>query len=283
MTNKKTLTLSVIIPAYNEESYIGPCLDAIAQQTEPPDEVIVVDNNSQDGTVNIAKQYSFVKLLHQKKQGLRPTRDMGIAAATGDVVGRIDADSRMSPQWCQQVRRIFKEDPQVSAATGPCQYYDMPLEKVGLLFDRSIRKRLYEKDCTPVLFGSNMALRKSAWDEIYPLLCQDGEFFEDYDITLHLRELEKTIVYDDALVMGVSSRRLDDGPRDFAANMSLHTKTVAMHGTKSKVARYGKYIYLSTYPPLRMIRKVYDADQKKLSLKKALKKTSVARPDGANS
>ena len=59
----KNFSLSIIIPVYNEESHLRQCLDAIAKQIEKPDEVIVVDNNSTDETVQIAKSFSFVKVL----------------------------------------------------------------------------------------------------------------------------------------------------------------------------------------------------------------------------
>src|SRR5260221_7568754 len=94
------LRISIIIPAYNEEGHLPACLDAIAAQTLKPDEVIVVDNNSTDKTVEIAKKYPFVKLLNEKRQGLRYTRNTGLDAATGDVIGRIDTDSILSPKWC---------------------------------------------------------------------------------------------------------------------------------------------------------------------------------------
>jgi len=56
--------ISIIIPAYNEERYLGRCLDAIAAQSVRPYEVIVVDNNSSDDTAKVAQRYPFVTLLH---------------------------------------------------------------------------------------------------------------------------------------------------------------------------------------------------------------------------
>src|SRR6185437_1716246 len=62
---EKPLTLSLVIPAYNEERYIKHCLDAIASQTVTPMEVFVVDNNSTDSTAAIAKNYEFVQVLSE--------------------------------------------------------------------------------------------------------------------------------------------------------------------------------------------------------------------------
>jgi glycosyltransferase involved in cell wall biosynthesis len=66
----KTLSLTIVIPVFNEQNHISACLEAIAAQTAMPDEVIVVDNNSTDKTVQIAKQFAFVKIIKEKRQGV---------------------------------------------------------------------------------------------------------------------------------------------------------------------------------------------------------------------
>jgi glycosyltransferase involved in cell wall biosynthesis len=274
--NKKALTLSIVIPVYNEEDHIGDCLDAIAAQTVKPDEVIVVNNNSTDKSVDIIKRYPFVKLLHEEKQGLRFTRNTGMAAAAGTIIGRIDADVQITPDWCKVALQTFADD-SVMAASGPCFYHDMPAKRLGFLSDNSVRRALYSFD-EPVLFGSNMVLRKTAWEQVVDKLCTEGEFFEDHDITIHLRDLGLKIVYNQALVVGVSARRLDDDPKTFIEGMKLHTKTFEMHGLKNPVASGGKYIYITSYPLLKSIRKAYDPEGNKMSLKKALKKTTKPRP-----
>nr|MDQ2973765.1 glycosyltransferase [bacterium] len=63
------MTLSLVIPVYNEEYNIKRCLTAIAGQTIMPDEVIVVDNNCVDKTIEIAKSFGFVTVVKEPKQG----------------------------------------------------------------------------------------------------------------------------------------------------------------------------------------------------------------------
>ena len=115
MTNR--LRVSLVIPVYNEESHLAACLDAIAAQTVQPFEVIVVDNNSTDQTVAIAQRYPFVRLLHEKRQGVVFARDRGFTAARGDVIGRTDGDSILAPDWVAEIHRIFA-NPTVDAASG---------------------------------------------------------------------------------------------------------------------------------------------------------------------
>src|SRR5579885_2998873 len=114
---KQALTLSIVIPVYNEEHHIKACLDAIATQTVKPDEVIVVDNNCTDNTVKIAKTYSFVKVVPEPVQGRTAARNCGFNTATCDIIGRIDADSILLPNWVERVLVDFS-DPTVSGVTG---------------------------------------------------------------------------------------------------------------------------------------------------------------------
>ena len=117
--------VSIVIPAYNEESVIRQCLIAAVYQSVPAHEIIVVDNMSKDRTASIVTQMQqeypespIILLRQDKEQGLIPTRNFGLDNATGDILGRIDADSVVEPDWVEQVQKAF-EDLSTSAATGP--------------------------------------------------------------------------------------------------------------------------------------------------------------------
>ena len=92
--------LSVVIPALNEEGYVGGLLADISRQTRAPDEVILVDAGSDDGTVAVAGRFADVRILH----GERPVatgRNLGGRNATGDVVVFIDADVRLPEKFLE--------------------------------------------------------------------------------------------------------------------------------------------------------------------------------------
>lgn len=257
--------VSVVIPAYNEAAFVGNCLRALAEQTVRPHEVMVVDNNSSDETAKIAKGFPFVTLLRERRPGLRHTRNTGMDAATGEVVGRLDADAVPDATWVEELQHVFA-DPSVNAATGPCYYYDMPARGLGLSIDRSVRKLIFRVG-EPLLYGSNMAMRREAWRAIRPHICMQGEFFEDYDLSFHLREAGYRITFDPKLVVGVATRILDNSPREFFRTMQQHTTTFAMHGQRNRTAEMGKYVYLSTYPILKMLHDTYDPASGKFALK----------------
>jgi glycosyltransferase involved in cell wall biosynthesis len=86
--------LSIIIPVLNEERYVGSLLSDVAAQTRKPDEVLVVDAGSADGTVAVARSFPFVKLLHAGRP-VANGRNTGGRSAGGDVLIFLDADARL--------------------------------------------------------------------------------------------------------------------------------------------------------------------------------------------
>lgn len=88
--------VSVIIPAYNVEEYIGQCLESILNQTYKDFEVVIVDDGSNDRTVEIIEQYqnknSNISLLRQKNSGQSIARNKGLSVAKGEYIVYIDSD-----------------------------------------------------------------------------------------------------------------------------------------------------------------------------------------------
>ena len=211
ITNKK-LTVSIIIPAYNEEKVLNHCLESIKNQVEMPDQVIVVNNNSTDRTESIAKSYPFVKLLNEKKQGLIAARNKGFSASTGDIYARIDADSVLSKNWVKKLRKDFTDDTKVDAVTGPGAVYEValngryPLMFFSKLYFKSARK-FYNQE---ILWGSNMAIRKFVWLKIKNLACEnDTLVHEDVDLSILIHKVGGIIFYDKNLKVYIHGLRFN--------------------------------------------------------------------------
>jgi len=262
MTNPPP-TVSIVIPAWNEQGTIKACVLAAIEQTVPAVEIIVVDNMSTDGTAALvhaliaAHPDAPVKyLLQDDAQGLVPTRNLGLDSAIGDVVGRIDADSVLEPTWVAEVQRAFA-DPGVAASTGPVIYYDMPLRRFGLRADDAVRqvlRRLARE--YHFVFGSNMALRASAWRKIRGEVCRDidDELHEDIDISVHLHQHGLRVAYVSSMVAGMSARRIDDSPRDYLYYVQRFERTYARHGVRNVGVRVPMWLLLFAYPALKAVR-----------------------------
>jgi len=123
------MRLSFVIPAYNEEAYLGKCLDSIfneLKRSRYDTEIIVVNNASTDKTRAVAERYPGVKIVDEPQRGLVRARRAGFLAARGDLIANVDADTILSPNWLKTVFGEFEKNPKLVALSGPFIYYDLP-------------------------------------------------------------------------------------------------------------------------------------------------------------
>lgn len=94
--------ISIVIPAYNIQSYLGPTLDSILAQTYENLEIIVVNDGSKDATGDVADAYaakdSRIRVIHKENGGVTSARLRGVAEATGNYIGFVDGDDFIEPQ-----------------------------------------------------------------------------------------------------------------------------------------------------------------------------------------
>jgi len=100
--------VSVIIPAYNAGQYVERSLASIEAQTRKPNEVIVIDDGSTDGTGNLVKQFSGKSGLRivfgqQENKGPGAARNRGIKSSSGDIIVFLDADDTIYPDFLESV------------------------------------------------------------------------------------------------------------------------------------------------------------------------------------
>src|SRR3989344_5716630 len=128
------LSVSLIIPAYNEEKYIGACLDYVFKNFGGAFfEIIVVDNASRDRTREIAQHFPHVKIAYEERKGLTRARQRGFEEARGDILAYIDADTRMPAGWAETIAKEFERDKNLASLSGPYVYYDIPAWKQFLV------------------------------------------------------------------------------------------------------------------------------------------------------
>jgi glycosyltransferase involved in cell wall biosynthesis len=272
-------SVSIVIPTYNEEDYIGLCLEAIAAQTIKPKEVIVVDNNSSDNTVNIVQKFPFATLVREPDQGLFYARNTGMDHATADVIARIDGDTMVEPDWIAAITDAFS-DPDVCAVSGPVGYHDMPLAE----FTRRAENALLlvaKAGKYDFLMGANMAITRKAWRVIRRELCNESFLLEDIDIAIHLMQHDLFPAYSPEMRAHVSARRMADKPKDFMRYINGHTRTWLHHGLQPSIGSYYassmfKFIYFGVKP----FHMAYDPDLRRFSLAHIRQQAQTeARPD----
>jgi glycosyltransferase involved in cell wall biosynthesis len=111
--------ISVIIPAYNRESLIGPTLESLLGQTKPAMEIIVVDDGSTDDTAGVASSFGpVVRVIHQKNQGPAAARNNGFRQSRGDFIHFFDSDDIAVPNKHEiQLKMLVDNDADI--AYGP--------------------------------------------------------------------------------------------------------------------------------------------------------------------
>ena len=169
------MRISFVIPAYNEEDYIGPCLESVARELASADceaEIIVVNNASTDDTRERAAAVAGVKIVDEPEKGLVRARQAGYLAATGELIANIDADTRLPAGWLKTVLDAFDRDANLAAISGPLIYYDMSP------FGRALVRIFYGFGYLVYLFlhrilhkgamiqGGNFVVRRSVLDAI---------------------------------------------------------------------------------------------------------------------
>jgi glycosyltransferase involved in cell wall biosynthesis len=225
------MKVSVVVLAHNEEKYIEKCLQSLIDQEEKPDEIIVVDNNSRDKTVEICKKFP-VRIVREKTPGIIAARNKGFNSALYDVIARCDADSIAPPDWIKRIKENFSVN-NISALSGPVKFYDLPVKSVVFSNGYStVAKRIYKNH---VLIGANMVLRKTAWSKIKKeAAAKDSHVHEDVDITMLVGKIGN-IGFDKKMIMLTSARRIKRRPHSFFVQYPVRLlKTYRRHSKVNK-------------------------------------------------
>ena len=278
----KNLRISIVIPVYNEEDTLAACLEAIAVQTVQPFEVIVVDNNSTDNTVQVAQRYPFVTILSEKNQGVVHARNRGFNAARGEIIGRIDADSRLAPDCIAEVEKAFTYSV-LACISGTVRYHDMSFRHVVNRIDLTIRRWLATRlDNEVAMQGANMALRRSVWLGVRGDTCDVSGMHEDFDLGIHIAKRGHKLAFVETMVASVGFRQVSGSFHGFSRYVMLSPQTYRQHGLKSR-----KYFYpvvygaLSAFLILKLAHQTYDAELEGFSWRKLFDNTHKTRVNPA--
>lgn len=232
-----TKSLSIVIPAYNEEQLLRGCLRAIAGQTIMPAQVIVVDNNSTDSTAEVAREFDFVTVVSEPRQGIVYGRGCGfdLAAASGaDIIGRIDADTVLPPGWVEGILKFYEQPGRERCVlNGGARFYNLHSGRLaGIMYDFVVHRlnRLMLGYYFP--WGSNMALPAAAWREVRREICLRTDVHEDLDLGIHLHAKGYTTVYRARMRVGVVARRVMSERGKLWSYLRMWMSTMRLHDVR---------------------------------------------------
>jgi glycosyltransferase involved in cell wall biosynthesis len=158
---------SLVTTVLNERRGCAVFLESLKEQTRRPDEVIVVDGGSTDGTVETIRQFSqrdpSIRLIEAPGANIGTGRNIGVLAASGDVILSTDAGCRLDARWVEQMARPFEEDAELEFAGGtyrvaPCTLLEAVIGAATMRGElESIDPERFNPSCR------SMAYTKALW------------------------------------------------------------------------------------------------------------------------
>jgi glycosyltransferase involved in cell wall biosynthesis len=207
---QQSMSVSVVIPVKTDAEALERCLLLLTQQTTPPLEIVVVDNGSTDDSARVASRLG-ARVIEQPMPGIPAAAAAGYDTARGDVIARCDADSRPPVDWIERIMAVMRATPSLDAVTGNGRFYDVPgwlARALRVAYLGTYYLLGHAALGHPALWGSNLALRRSAWYEVRHLVHRDDpEVHDDMDLAFALGP-KRYLSYDRTLVVGVSARSL---------------------------------------------------------------------------
>lgn len=117
-------SVSVIIPVYNAEKYVGEAIESVLSQTVQPKEIIIIDDGSTDASAEKVKEYTpDVKLFGQENKGIGGARNTGIKKSKGEIVAFLDSDDLWPTDHLEVLLASLKEDENMAIASGHVEQF----------------------------------------------------------------------------------------------------------------------------------------------------------------
>lgn len=196
--------ISVIVPFYNVQNYIGKCIESIINQTYKNLEIICVNDGSTDSSGCICEKYkkkdSRIKIIYKSNGGLSDARNAGIQNASGKYLTFIDSDDYVSLSMIEHLINILLQNHADISICDPVHIYP---DKKGSFTDSRNIKLFRSQDAVKEMLYQKSFLT-SAWAKLYDrklfenILFPKGQLFEDSAVMYRLFEKAEMIVYSDA-------------------------------------------------------------------------------------
>lgn len=191
-------TITAVVAAYNAEQWIDESLEAILAQTRPPDEVVVVNDGSTDGTAEVLDRFGgAIRVVSQPNGGCPAAFNRAFREATGDYVAMCAADDVWEPRKLEWQAEALAAHPAVDVLFGNAivfglvdGHYASP-PGVGVLDGKALQHALYQENliCAPTIM-----IRRELFQRLGPFVENFGA--DDYEYWMRCLRVDATFFYD---------------------------------------------------------------------------------------
>jgi GT2 family glycosyltransferase len=251
-------TVSAIIVNYNGAAFIGPAIESLERQTRPPDEIIIVDNASSDGSADLIRtRHPNAKLIECRfNAGFDEGVNIGLRHSTGSYIALLNSDATADHQWLAMLLAVLDRNPNAGVSEGKVYFDDgsQRIDQAGAFFNnlgnywgrgyRELDQGQYEQETEVAgVTACAMLVRRDALGG-EPIF--DSSFFmygEELDLTIRLRSRGWSIIYTPGAVVfhaGMKSlKAASSSPRVFQQTHSNRNRlnVVAKFYPLSLIAR----------------------------------------------
>lgn len=200
--------ISLIIPCYNAEKTLEKCLISVCGQTYGNLEIIIVDDGSTDGSMQIYTKYQSqdhrIKIIKQENSGVSKARNIGLKSATGDYICFVDSDDWVDANYCAKLLQLLKDE-NADIAIIEASYED---ENGQIVFQKpTTTETIFDGRKALSLLLEDTVIQSHPWGKLYKSdLIKDLNFpenlkcFEDYSTLFKIfDQAEKVVISNDKL------------------------------------------------------------------------------------
>lgn len=206
--------ISIIVPVYGVEAYLGRCMESLLSQTYENIEIILVDDGSPDNCPALCDAYGLqdtrVQVIHQENAGLSGARNTGLCAARGKYVAFVDSDDYVATDYIKALYELIVES---ESDISQCRFAYVSGEALKSGKSRSYKvyrgeslmEQLYgpEEEATYFVVAWNKLYRRELFQEIrYP----KGRIHEDEATTYRLFDKAKKLAFTERVLYGYFTR-----------------------------------------------------------------------------
>ncbi|PQJ73082.1 glycosyltransferase family 2 protein [Polaribacter butkevichii] len=240
------MKISVVIPLYNKKDSIITTIQTVLNQTILPEEIVVVNDGSTDGSDAIVTQFnhSLVRLIDQKNAGVAAARNKGIEEAKHEWIALLDADDIWNINYLKEIKALATQFPYCNVLATAYEMQDykgnktpLKLNKIPFKEDAGILINYFEVACCshPPLWSSAIVIKKRALQDIdgFPLGIKSGEDL----LTWAKLAVKNKIAYNLnplAVFVQDSAHTYDDKPNRIPENIDVVGKELSSLYKKNK-------------------------------------------------